>query len=490
MSLPLTRQPYDGLDTMPIDGVWSHGSGRTPTNDTDPYTGDVLTEHVWATVDDVDRAYKAAKVAQPAWAAATAAERASIFLRAAQIIDDRQEELVGWLIREAGATRFRALVEVGIVKATTLMGVTHTTLEELTVETDVPGKENRVYTRPVGVVGVISPWNFPMHLSLRSVGPALAVGNAVVLKPAEDTPVTGGLLLAKIFEEAGLPGGVFNVVIGAGSEVGDAMVEHEIPRVISFTGSTRVGTGIPGKAGIKRLALELGGNGPLVVLDDADLDRAVEAAVYSNYWHQGQICMATNRVIVDASVYDEFVDRFISAAAALTYGDPGKSGTQIGPIINDKQVASIMDKVTRSVSAGAKLVLSGEPTGPTGRVLPPHVLLGTNDVAAAAEEVFGPVATIIKAGNESNALHIANDTPYGLSSAVFTEDIERGIAFALQVEAGMTHVNDITVHDDVHAAFGGEKQSGIGRFGGDWVLEDLTTQHWVSIQHARRGLPY
>jgi aldehyde dehydrogenase (NAD+) len=340
------------------------------------------------------------------------------------------------------------------------------------------------------VVGVISPWNFPMYLSYRSVAPALAVGNAVVLKPAEDTPVTGGLLLARILEEAGLPPGVLSVVVGIGTEVGDAMVEHEVPRVISFTGSTRVGLGITRKAGVKRLALELGGNGPFVVLDDADLERAVEAAVFSNYWHQGQICMATNRVIVVASVHDEFVQRFLSAAGELVTGDPSLPGTQVGPVINDKQLAGVREKVARSVDAGARLLLGGEPAGPTGRVLPPHVLVGSNQVATAAEEVFGPVATIIRADDERDALRIANDTTYGLSSAVFTADTERGIAFALQVEAGMTHVNDATVHDDVHVAFGGEKQSGLGRFGGDWVLEDFTTQHWVSVQHVRRALPY
>ena len=309
--------PYTDLDRMPIAGTWRPGSADAVLRNTDPYSGDVLTEGRRATPADVDAAYRSARDAQVEWAAATPAERAAVFLRAAEILERREDELVEWLIREAGTTRIRALVEIGIVKATTLAGVTHTTLAETTVATDVPGKENRVYTRPAGVVGVISPWNFPMYLSHRSVAPALAVGNAVVLKPAEDTPVTGGLLIAKVFEEAGLPPGVLNVVIGLGSEVGDAMVQHPIPRVISFTGSTRVGQGITQKAGVKRLALELGGNGPFVVLDDADLERAVEAAVFSNYWHQGQICMATNRVIVDASVYDEFVERFVDAAAAL-----------------------------------------------------------------------------------------------------------------------------------------------------------------------------
>jgi aldehyde dehydrogenase (NAD+) len=268
------------------------------------------------------------------------------------------------------------------------------------------------------------------------------------------------------------------------------MVQHEIPRVISFTGSTAVGLGITRKAGVKRLALELGGNGPFVVLADAELDLAVEAAAFSNYWHQGQICMATNRVIVEDPVYDEFVERFVATASALRTGDPSLPETQVGPIINDRQLRGIRDKVGRSVAAGARLVLSGEPTGPAARVLPPHVLLATNEVPAAREEVFGPVATIIAARDEADALRIANDTPYGLSSAVFTRDVERGIAFALRVEAGMTHVNDTTVHDDVHVAFGGEKQSGLGRFGGDWVLDDFTTQHWVSVQHQPRPLPY
>jgi aldehyde dehydrogenase (NAD+) len=483
-------EPYTGFDTMPIAGGWVSGSSEQILVDINPYNGDTLLETPRANVDDVDRAYRAALAAQGTWADASPAERAGVFLEAADIIDARMDELVDWLIREAGTTRMRALVELGIVKATTLAAVTHTNLEQVTVATDVPGKENRVYRRPAGVVGVISPWNFPMYLSYRSVAPALAVGNGVVLKPAEDTPVTGGLLIAKVLEEAGLPPGVLNVIIGTGADVGDAMVQHDIPRVISFTGSTAVGRGITHKAGVKRLALELGGNGPFTVLADADLDRAVEAAAFSNYWHQGQICMATNRVIVEGPVYDEFVDRFRTAAQELRTGDPAAPETQIGPVINDKQLAGIRDKVSRSVDRGATVLLSGEPSGPAARVLPPHVLLATNDVPAAREEVFGPVATIIRADDETDALRIANDTSYGLSSAVFTGDLERGIAFALRVEAGMTHVNDTTVHDDIHAAFGGEKQSGLGRFGGDWVLDDFTTQHWVSVQHQRRPLPY
>ncbi|MEE1926806.1 aldehyde dehydrogenase family protein [Streptomyces sp. TRM 70351] len=483
---------YTGFDRMPIAGEWRAGRAGRTRQDTDPYSGEVLLEIPQANADDLDEAYRAAREAQPKWAARPAFERARVLERAARILADREEELAGWLCREAGATRPRAGLELSLVQAVTRMAAEQadriSTFQA--VGSDLPDKENRVYRRPAGVVAVISPWNFPVQLSNRSVAPALALGNAVVLKPAGDTPVTGGLFLARVYEEAGLPPGLLSVVVGAGRDIGDAIVEHDIPRVVSFTGSTPVGEGIAAKAGLKRLALELGGNGPLVVLDDADLDRAVPAALFGSYVHQGQVCMATNRVIVDAALHDAFVERFTAGAAALRHGDPGEEGTQIGPVINASQLDSIRDKVSRSVADGAELVLGGEPDGPAGQVLPPHVLLGGNTVTTAAEEVFGPVATIIRAQDEEHALRLANDTPYGLSSAVCTRDEDRGLRFALRVEAGMTHVNDTTVHDDAHSAFGGEKDSGLGRFGGEWAVDEFTTHHWISFQHAARDYPY
>lgn len=353
---------------------------------------------------------------------------------------------------------------------------------------DVPGKESRVYREPAGVVAVISPWNFPMQLSNRSVAPAIAVGNAVVLKPAGDTPVAGGLLLAKILEEAGLPPGVFSVVIGRGSQIGDAIVTHPVARVVSFTGSTPVGEGTARRAALQRLALELGGNGPLVVLDDADVDLAVDGAVFGSFFHQGQICMIANRVIVDSAAYDDFVERFVRRVGALPVGDPADPGTAIGPVINRRQLETIQDKLARAREAGARQVLGGDPAGPAGLLLPPHVVLGSNDVATAREEVFGPVITVLRADGEEDALAVANDTEYGLSSAVFTRDAERGLRFARRLEAGMTHVNDSPVNDDSNTAFGGEKFSGVGRFGGHWALEEFTTDHWVSTQHE--PVPY
>jgi aldehyde dehydrogenase (NAD+) len=354
---------------------------------------------------------------------------------------------------------------------------------------DIPGKESRVYRVPVGVVAVISPWNFPMQLSNRSVAPALAAGNAVVLKPASDTPVTGGLLLAKIYEEAGLPAGLLSVLVGSGADLGDAIAGHPIPRVISFTGSTAVGETLTRRAGVKRLALELGGNGPFVVLDDADLALAVDAAVFGSFFHQGQICMIANRLIVHRKLYQEFTDRFVAAVSCLRAGDPAAEDTDIGPVINARQLRAIQDKLDRARAEGARQLLGGEPGGPTGLLLPPHVLLAGNDVATSREEVFGPVITIIRARDEADALSIANDAEYGLSSAVFTRDIERGVRFALRVDAGMTHVNDSPVNDDANTAFGGTKASGIGRFGGRWAIDEFTTQHWVSVQHAPRDFP-
>jgi aldehyde dehydrogenase (NAD+) len=481
---------YEGFELQSLGGTWRAGRSGHTTSDTDPWNGETLVEIPLANAEDLDEAFEAARTGQREWAAMVPAERARVMLDAADIMSARRDELVGWLVREGGGTVVKSDLELTVVQngLREAASMPHH-VEGRIMPSDIPGKESRVYRVPVGVVTVISPWNFPMYLSNRSVAPALAVGNAVVLKPASDTPVTGGLLLAKIYEEAGLPPGVLNVVIGSGREIGDAIVQHPLSDFVSFTGSTGVGRAIPGKAGVKRLALELGGNGPMVVLDDADLGSAVDAAVYGAYFHQGQICMIANRLIVDRTIHDEFVDRFVERVRQLRVGDPSDLTTDIGPIINHGQLAAIQDKVRRARAEGAHELLGGEAGGPTGLSLPPHVLLGGNDVATAREEVFGPVITIIRAEDEPDALRIANDTGYGLSSAVFTRDGERGVRFALQVEAGMTHVNDSPLNEDPNTAFGGEKASGIGRFGGKWALEEFTTDHWISLQREPRVYP-
>jgi len=492
MSMQTASAPaaYEGFSAAAIAGEWREGRGEKVGADLDPYSGETLLELKLANAADLDDAFQAAREAQRDWARRPPAARAAVMRAAADVMGARKQEVVDWLVHESGGTVAKAELEWGLVRSVLweAASMPHH-VEGRIMPSDIPGKESRVYRRPAGVVAVISPWNFPLQLSNRSVAPALAVGNAVVLKPASDTPVTGGLLLAKIFEEAGLPDGLLNVVVGSGGEIGDAIVEHPIARVLSFTGSTQVGRDIVGKAGIKKLSLELGGNGPLVVLHDADLELAVDAAVFGSFFHQGQICMIANRVIVDAAVHDEFVVRFIERVRALQPGDPSDPQTDIGPVINRSQLEAIEDKLARARDEGASQLIGGQPGGPSGLLLPPHVLLGANDVATAREEVFGPVITIVAARDEAQALALANDTEYGLSSAVFTGDVERGVEFALSVDAGMTHVNDSPINDDANTAFGGEGASGIGRFGGRWAVEAFTTEHWVSVQRQRRRFP-
>ncbi|MBY6683431.1 aldehyde dehydrogenase family protein [Rhodococcus sp. BP-316] len=479
---------YDGFDTLPIAGQWRVGRDGRTADDVNPYSGDVLTTLPLADAADVDAAFTAASIAQRDWESTLPTERADVFHRAARIMEERKDEIVDWLVAEVGAIRPRAEWEWLAVRAVMLESASYPTRSagRILPAALIDGKENRVYRRPLGVVTVISPWNFPMQLSARSVAPALALGNAVVLKPASDTPVTGGLLLARILEDAGLPAGLLSVVVGKSSEIGDAVTSHPLTRLVSFTGSTPVGSGIAASAPLTRMSLELGGNGPLVVLEDADVEAAVNAAVFGSFFHQGQVCMATNRVIAVDAVHDEVVDRLTERVRSLRTGDPADPDTQIGPIINDAQVESILDRISRAESDGAEIRVRGERSGPAGRVLGPHLVLGTNGVATAAEEVFGPVATVIRADGEDDAVRIANDTEYGLSSAVFSRDVERAVRVATRLDAGMTHVNDTTINDEPNTAFGGEKNSGIGRFGGEWAIDEFTTDHWISVQHTPR----
>lgn len=418
--------------------------------------------------------------------------RAEVMRRTAQIMQRRRQEIVEWLIAEAGSTRIKAVLEWEAVHGVVNEACTLPHLVEGRImPNDIPGKESRVYRKPVGVVGIISPWNWPLQLTARSLFPALAVGNAVVVKPASDTPVTGGLLLAKLLEEAGLPRGVLSVLVGGGSEIGDAFVTHAIPRTISFTGSTAVGRRIARLAVeaeiIKRVDLELGGNSPIVILEDADLDAAVESTVFGKFLHQGQICMSANRLIVDAAIYDAFVDRFVSRVRNLKIGDPSDPETLIGPIINQSQLDGLLKRIMEARRGGLRQVLGGESAG---LVLPPHVFVDVpNEHPLASEENFGPIAPIIRAGSEEHALELANATTYGLASSVFTRDLGRGVAFAKQMQAGMSHVNDQPVNDLPFSPFGGEKNSGIGRFNGRWAVDAFTTEHWVTIQYQRRAYP-
>jgi aldehyde dehydrogenase (NAD+) len=475
---------YSGFTGQFIDGKWIDGGAGEVLKVTNPYNDALLSEIVMADVADLNAAFAAAQKAQKEWQMTTPGHRASLFLRARAIMEARREEIVSWIIAESGSTRIKADFEFGAMFDGLLeaSGAAHHVAGRI-LPVNAPGKEARVYRKPVGVVGVISPWNFPLHLSNRSVAPAIAVGNAVVLKPSSDTPVTGGLLLAKIYEEAGFPAGLLNVVIGKSSVIGDAFASHPVPRVISFTGSTAVGKHIASTSAasknLKRLGLELGGNAPLVVLDDATFEAAVGAALIGRFMHQGQICMSTNRVIVDESLYGKFVDAYVEGARALKVGDPNSPDTMIGPLCNDAQVRSVLASIEMAKSEGFTAALRGDVQG---RVVSPHVFSDVkNESAFAQSEIFGPIAPLICAAGEADALRIANDTEYGLSSAVFTENTTRGQRFALACEVGMTHINDLTIADYPHVMFGGEKNSGLGRFNGEWIIEEFTTDHLITV---------
>lgn len=484
--------PYSGFDKQYIAGIWRDGSSGETAEDRNPFSGELLTTQTLADRSDVDSAYAAAEKAQKEWAKTLPGERAAVMNKAVQIFDARHDELVEWCQKESGSIRAKAEFEVGAARnaASEAASFPYRMHGGISLS-DTPGKENRYYRTPLGVITTISPWNFPMNLSNRSVASALALGNAVVLKPASDTPITGGLLLAKIYEEAGLPEGVLSVLTGKGSVIGDYIVEHPTPKMISFTGSSAVGMRIGALAmngaHLKRVALELGGNCPLVILDDADIDQAVDIAIAGRFLHQGQICMSTNRIIVDASVIDEFTEKFVARAANLVCGDPLDPQTNIGPIINKDQFDGILAKIEKAKAQGATVALSGDPIG---TVIPPHVFVDVDPESdIALEESFGPIVPIIKAADEADALRLANNSQYGLSSGVCSRNTERATAFALQIDAGMTHINDMTVADEQHMPFGGEKNSGLGRFNGDFILEEMTRTHWVSVQHTPHPYP-
>ncbi|MGA5132550.1 aldehyde dehydrogenase family protein [Streptomyces olivoreticuli] len=482
---------FDELAFQYIDGEWRAGTGSWDIVDFNPYDGEKLASITVAGVDEIDQAYRAAERAQKQWGATNPYTRRLVFERALRVVDEREAELAAAITAECGGTAVKVAFELHLVREF-LREALHLALraEGRILPSPDDTKENRLYRLPVGVVGVISPFNFPFLLSIKSVAPALALGNAAVLKPHQNTPICGGGLVAKVFEEAGLPAGVLNVVVTDIAEIGDALIEHPVPRVISFTGSDKVGRHVATVAAshFKRTVLELGGNSALIVLDDADVDYAVDAAVFSRFIHQGQVCMAANRVLVDRSVEAEFTEKFVAKVKTLKVGDPGDPATHIGPLINAGQAEAINTLLDQTVADGATALLRGTTSG---TLVAPSVLTGLPaDSPILTQEIFGPVALIIPFDGEEEAVRIANATPYGLSGAVHTGDVERGVRIAKRIDTGMIHVNDGTVHDEAIVPFGGEKHSGVGRLNGDAMVDVFTTTKWISIQHGRSRFPF
>src|SRR4051812_10163443 len=445
---------FTDLAQQYIDGEWRPGTGSWDIIDFNPYDDEKLASITIATVDEVDEAYRAAARAQKTWAETNPYARRAVFEKALRLIEEREGEIAEAITAELGGTRLKAGFELHLAKEFLREAIQLSLRPEGKIlPSPEDGKENRVYRVPVGVVGVISPFNFPFLLSLKSVAPALALGNGVVLKPHQCTPIVGGSLVAKLFEDAGLPPGLLNVVITDIAEIGDALLTHPVPKVISFTGSDAVGQHVATVCAsqFKHAVLELGGNSALTVLDDADIDYAVDAAVFSRYVHQGQVCMAANRILVDRGIEAEFTEKFVAKVATLKAGDPRDPETVIGPLINSTQADAVNGVVEQAVREGATVLLRG---GVDGNLVEPVVLTGLPaDSPVLRQEIFGPVALLIPFDGDEEAVRIANDTPYGLSGAVHTGDIERGVAFAHRIDTGMIHVNDGTVHDEPLVAF-------------------------------------
>lgn len=469
---------------------WRDANGGTQTV-TEPATGQTLGHTGLADGSDVDRAATSAKEAQRAWAATPFDQRAAVMREAARLLKERAAEFNTWNIRECGSIGPKAEWEL------------HATYEQMWMAaalpmqasgelfpSSMPGRTNMWRRVPVGTVGVIAPWNFPLLLAMRSVAPALALGNAVILKPDAQTAVTGGQLIAQVFADAGLPDGVLHVLPG-GPETGDAVVRHPDVHMISFTGSTAVGRSIGQTCGglLKKVALELGGNNAIIVLDDADLDAASSCGAWGAFLHQGQICMQAGRHLVHRSVADAYAERLAKRAEALYVGDPHAGPAHLGPIINARQRDRVADIVRRTVEQGARLVTGGTHDG---LFFKPTVLSQVKaDMPAFADEIFGPVAPITVFDTDEEAAALVNGSPYGLSAAIHSANVSRAMALANRLHTGMIHINDQTVNNEFHVPFGGMGASGNGgRFGGPANLDEFTQTQWISVMDAPITYPF
>lgn len=471
-------------------GKWESSSGGT-RRVVEPATGATLGEVGIADASDIAQAALTAKAAQPAWAATPGPQRAALIRSVAKVVEANRGELESWLIREGGAVAGKAAFEVDLVLGELWEAAALPTQPwGHLLPTSEAGRESIAQRLPLGVVGVISPWNFPQILSIRAVAPALALGNAVILKPDVHTAVSGGVLMARIFEEGGLPAGLLQVLPGD-AEPGSALAADPNVAMISFTGSTAVGREVGATAGrtLKRVSLELGGNNALIVLDDADVDVASSAGAWSAFLHQGQVCMTAGRHIVLADVADQYLEKLAARAANLPVGDPNTGQVALGPLINEKQLANVDRIVSDTVAAGADLR-----TGGTHEQLfyQPTVLGGvTRTMPAFREEIFGPVAPVIVVRDDDEAVAVANDSEYGLVAAVQTGSKERGRALAERLATGIVHVNDQTLNNDAYAPFGGVGASGnSARFGSQSSWDEFTQWRWLTVRDQPHPFPF
>jgi vanillin dehydrogenase len=474
-----------------IGGEWIVGSGGT-FEVRNPFTGEVATVAASASRADARRAVEAAAAAFGDWSETPITKRRELLERAAQLMEDRGPEFAQTVADETGGTfgwgMFNVMLATGMLRAA---GVHAAAVHDQEIHSHISGKRMRAVRQPAGVIVGIAPWNAPVILGTRAVAAPLAYGNTVVMKASENSPRTHGLII-ECLEQAGIPAGVVNLITNApadAADVVDELIAHPAVRRINFTGSSHVGRIIAEKAGryLKRVVLELGGKAPFVVLEDADLDAAAAAASFGAFMHQGQICMSTERIVIDRRVADEFAQKLAARASSLKVGDPRDPSTQIGPLINAGALDRVSELVEDAVDKGAQLLTGGEADGLVYR---PTVLRGvTPEMRIYREESFGPSVSIIEVDNAEQAIDVANDTEYGLSASIFSRDVAGAEQLARRIQSGICHINDATVHDEPQVPFGGVKASGWGRFGGEWAAEEFTELRWITVQDEQREYP-
>ncbi|MCB2254487.1 aldehyde dehydrogenase [Pseudomonas chlororaphis] len=456
-----------------------------------PVTGALVSRVAAATLEDADAAVAAAQAAFPAWAALAPNERRSRLLRAAEQLQAHSAQFIA-AAGETGAMAnwygFNVQLAANLLREAAAMT---TQVKGEVIPSDVPGSFAMALRQPCGVVLGIAPWNAPVILATRAIAMPLACGNTVVLKASELSPAVHRLI-GQVLQDAGLGDGVVNVISNAPEDapaIVERLIAHPAVRRVNFTGSTRVGR-IVGELAARHLKpalLELGGKAPLLVLDDADLEAAVQAAAFGAFFNQGQICMSTERLVVDARVADAFVDQLAAKIACLPAGDPEAAGSVLGSLVDASAGERIKGLIDDALAKGATLVAGGQLHG---SILQPTLLDGvTAAMRLYREESFGPVAVVLRGEGDEALLRLANDSEFGLSAAIFSRDTSRALALAQRLESGICHINGPTVHDEAQMPFGGVKASGYGSFGGQAAIEQFTQLRWVTLQHGARHYP-
>ncbi|GGK16874.1 aldehyde dehydrogenase [Caldalkalibacillus thermarum] len=468
-----------------IAGQEYKGKGRDTLEVHNPFNKEVIGRIHLATSEDLDRAIVTAlKVFHTTMKKIPAYQRAAILRRAADILEERTEEFATILALEAGKPirDGRAEVKRGVQVLRFSADEAKKLAGELVPMDAAVGGENRlglVKRVPLGVVGAITPFNFPLNLALHKLGPAIAAGNTVVLKPAEKTPFSA-IQLAKVFEEAGLPTGALNVVLGFGPDIGEPLVQDERISKVTFTGSPQVGLKIKQMAGLKKVTLELGSNSPNIIFDDAELDIAVKSLVKGAFAFSGQVCISVQRIYVQKTVYDAFVERFVRQVNELQVGDPLQESTDIGPMITEEAAKRAEEWVKEALEGGAKVLTGGTRNG---SVMAPTVLVNVKpEMKVVCQEVFAPVVSIIPFTTEQEVIQMANNSNFGLQAGVFTQNIDRALRLADALETGGVWINEISTYRQDNYPYGGVKQSGVGKEGVKYAVEDMTDLKFIGIK--------